>query len=145
MFSGGIPRAFARTLFPSTDGKPRKSAETIATRVSPPCKTKARTVRSPSFLETGWDGPTPPDTGNKGSGVTTRTAMPARNSAAARLASRVRLKRNQYTKAAPMIFREGIQRRARQAKRGLLGLWWLSKMEIFILHGFDCYGTKAWP
>src|SRR5438445_10186514 len=121
MFSGGIPRVLARTLFPSTEGKPRKSAETIATRVSPPCKTKARTVRSPSFRETGWDGPTPPDTGNNGSGVTTRTATPARNSAAARLAPRVKLKRNQHTKAAPKICREGIKRRARHAEAGGLG------------------------
>src|SRR6185369_762004 len=83
MLPGGISFTAWRTWFPSNAGNPRKSALTIATRVSPCANTSARTVNSPAFRVTRWDGPTPPLTGNKGSGVTVRTAIPARNSAAA--------------------------------------------------------------
>src|SRR5438132_284820 len=83
-----MPRTLARAWLPSTEGKPRKSALTIATFVVSSASTRARTVRSPSLLLTGTDGPTPPETGSSGSGVTTRTAMPARNSALTGDASR---------------------------------------------------------
>ncbi|GIT77658.1 MAG: hypothetical protein Ct9H300mP32_0400 [Verrucomicrobiota bacterium] len=78
---GGIDFTFRRTRSPNTAGKPRKSVLTNATRVPSFSRTNARTVRSPFFLVTGLDGPTPPDTGSNGSGVTIRTAIPARNSA----------------------------------------------------------------
>ena len=83
MFSGGMPFTSARTLFPSAAGNPRKSALTIATFVASSASTRARTFSSPAFSFAGLDGPMPPDTGRSGSGVTTRTAMPARNSAKA--------------------------------------------------------------
>src|SRR6185437_7102141 len=92
MFSGGMPFILARARLPSTEGKPRKSTLTIATRISLFASTSARTVRSPSFFLTGLDGPTPPETGRSGSGVTTRTAMPARNSACATAAVKAMLK-----------------------------------------------------
>ena len=81
MFSGGMPATLARTLLPSNEGKPRKPADTIATRVAPSCRTRARTFKSPSLRVTGCEGPTPPETGNKGSGVTTLMAIAARKSA----------------------------------------------------------------
>jgi hypothetical protein len=43
----------------------------------------ARTVSFPIFLFAGWLGPTPPEIGRIGSGVTSRTAMAARNAARA--------------------------------------------------------------
>ena len=48
-----------------------------ATRFVPSSKTRARTVSSPCFWVVGRDSPTPPETGSNGSGVTTRTAIPA--------------------------------------------------------------------
>src|SRR5216117_2955484 len=87
-----MPLTRARALSPSTEGKPRKSALTIATLVLSSANTNARTVKSPSCLLTGLDGPTPPETGNSGSGVTTRTAIPARNSALVHVAANKRSK-----------------------------------------------------
>src|SRR2546425_8958774 len=54
----------------------------MATRVFSCSNTRARTVNSPSLRVTGWHPPTPPLTGSNGSGVTLRTAMPARKAAA---------------------------------------------------------------
>src|SRR6266404_7738789 len=82
MFWAGTSLTKDRTRLPSTAGNPRKSALTIATRVPSCSRTKARTVKCPSLWVTGCDGPTPPLTGNNGSGVTIRTLMPARKSAA---------------------------------------------------------------
>src|SRR5437867_4294526 len=82
MFCGGMSFTWARALLPSCDGKPKKSALTMATRVSPSAKTSARTSSSPSLRDTACDAPTPPDTGSNGSGVTSRLATPAWNSAA---------------------------------------------------------------
>src|SRR5258708_26723449 len=81
MFSGGTLLTPARTRLQRTPGKPRKSVLTIATFASPCSNTSARTVRSPAFLFTGFDGPTPPQTGKSGSGVTVLTAIPALNAA----------------------------------------------------------------
>ena len=49
--------------------------------VTKEASTSARTVSSPAFWAAGREGPIPPETASNGSGVTTRTAMPARNSA----------------------------------------------------------------
>jgi len=83
MFSGGIPETCWRTLLQSTPGNPRKSVLQIAMRVLSFSKTSARTVNSPIFWLTGLDGPTPPETGSRGAGVTLRKTMAARNAAGA--------------------------------------------------------------
>src|SRR5687768_12273640 len=81
MFVPGIDLIFSRTLFPSTEGNPRTSTETIATRTGLFSRTRARAVKSPALRVAGREGPRPPDTGSSGSGVMLRTARAARNSA----------------------------------------------------------------
>ena len=66
------------------------SALTMATRVLSCSSTRARTVSSPFFWVTTCEAPTPPLTGSNGSGVTWRTAMPARKSAETSKVSRAR-------------------------------------------------------
>ena len=79
IWDGGMVGICSRIRSPSTAGNPRKSVLTMATRVDPDSRTRARTVRSPRCSVTGWLGPTPPETGSHGFGVTIRVAMAALN------------------------------------------------------------------
>ena len=70
----------AEAIAEACERLPRYVAQ-IATRMPLFSMTIARTLSRPKVLVVGFEGPTPPDTGRRGLGVTSRTAIAARNSA----------------------------------------------------------------
>ena len=82
MFSAGIPLMSALDRSPNMEDQPRLSILTIAMRVLPFSNTTALANKSPCFSFDGLGFPIPPDTGNRGLGVSIRRDAPTLNACA---------------------------------------------------------------